>query len=225
ADRSLRAALAPSCKYDRVMRHDWNEHYAAGNLPWDTGEPDEHLVRFVRGGGVAAGRALEIGCGTGTNGVWLAEQGFSVLGVDVSPLAVTKANARLADRKRDCRFEVRDFLTESLPEGPFAFVFDRGCFHVFDDAATRERFAERVAALLAPGAVWLSLIGSTEGPPREEGPPRRSARDVTAAIEPALEIVELRATVFETTLEAPPEAWFCLARRRSSPAQPSTRLE
>jgi SAM-dependent methyltransferase len=69
------------------MDLDWNDHYASGNMPWDTGEPDEQLVRCVREGGVAAGPALEIGCGTGTNSVWLAEQGFSVLGLDVSPLA------------------------------------------------------------------------------------------------------------------------------------------
>ncbi len=207
------------------MALDWNDHYAAGETPWDTGEPDEQLVRFVRAGGVAAGRAVEIGCGTGTNSVWLAEQGFSVLGLDLTPLAIERANARLAGRKLDCRFEVRDFLTGPAAggESAYAFAFDRGVLHTFDDAATRARFAERVAALLAPGALWLSLLGSTEGPPREEGPPRRTAREVIAAVEPALELVEMRSITFEKVREAAPKAWFCLSRRRSVPAQPSTR--
>jgi SAM-dependent methyltransferase len=207
------------------MREDWDEHYASGNLPWDTGAPDEQLVRFVREGGVSAGPALEIGCGTGTNSVWLAEQGFSVLGLDLSPLAVRAANARLGGRQLDCRVEVGDFLVQAVPGGPYAFVFDRGCFHVFDEEATRALFAERVAALLAPGGLWLSLIGSTEGPPREEGPPRRTARDVASAVEPALELVELRSSVFETTREDAPQAWFCLSRRRTIPAQPSSRMD
>jgi len=207
------------------MQRDWNGHYASGNLPWDTGEPEGHLVELVRGGAVTGGRALDIGCGTGTNSVWLAEQGFAVVGLDVSPLAVEAARRRLAGRELDCRFEVRDFLTEEVAGGPFDLVFDRGCFHVFDEPAARARFAERVAVLLAPDGLWLSLIGSTEGPPRDEGPPRRTARDVTDAVEPALEIAELRATTFETTEGRRPRIWLCLARRRSEPAQPSTSLE
>ena len=207
------------------MTIDWNEHYASGNMPWDSGAPDEHLVRFVGEGGVAAGRALEIGCGTGTNSVWLAEQGFSVLGLDLSPLAIEKANARLGERLLACRFEVLDFLTQPVAEGEFSFAFDRGVLHTFDDAATRARFAEHVAELLAPGALWLSLLGSTEGPPREEGPPRRTASEVISALEPSLEIVELRSVVFENVREEAPKAWFCLSRRRSLPAQPSTRTE
>lgn len=205
------------------MRHDWDEHYASGNLPWDSGEVDGNLVEFVRRGGVAAGRALDVGCGAGTNAVWLAEQGFSVVGVDVAAGAVARANARLAGRALDCRFEAGDFLTDPIAAGPFDFVFDRGCFHVFDDAATRARFAERVAARLAPGGVWLSLVGSTEGPPRDEGPPRRTAREVAEAIEPVLEIVELRSDAFVTPDGRAPRAWISVSRRRDAPAQPSTR--
>ena len=48
------------------------------------------------------------------------------------------------------------------------------------------RFAKRVALLLARDGRWLSLIGSTEGPERDWGPPRRSARDVIDAIERAI---------------------------------------
>src|SRR5262249_24504789 len=102
-------------------------------------------------------------------------------------------------------------------------VFDRGCFHVFDDDVVRAQFAARVAALLAPGGQWLSLVGSTEGPPRDGGPPRRTAHEVVAAMEPVLEIGELRSMYFEALTESPAKAWFCRARRRDIPAQPSTR--
>jgi len=204
---------------------DWNARYAAGDVPWDTGAPDENLVRFVRAGGVAPGPALEVGCGTGTNSLWLAEQGFAVLGVDVSPLAIEQAEARLGGRELACRFAACDFLAEAVPGGPFELAFDRGCLHTLDEAAARARFAEALAGLLVPGGLWLSLIGSTEGPPRDVGPPRRSARDVVAAIEPALEVVELRATAFGTDRPDAPPAWLCLARRRAAPPQPSTRRE
>jgi hypothetical protein len=64
------------------------------------------------------------------------------------------------------------------------------------------------------------LIGSTEGGPREIGPPRRSAREVALAIEPVLEIVELRTAEFSSHGA---QAWFCLSRQRTMLAQPSSR--
>jgi SAM-dependent methyltransferase len=200
---------------------DWNDSYVANTLPWDTGEPAPMLVAFVNAGSVAPGRALEIGAGTGTNSIWLAQQGFDVLGVDIAPRAVerarTKASGPAASR---CRFEVCDFLGEP-PAGKFSFVFDRGCFHVFDSAEERSRFAANVARVLADGGVWLSMIGSTEGPPREFGPPRRTARDVIDAVEPVLAIHELSSGQFEGPFQA--AAWRFVARQRATPAQPSTR--
>ncbi|MGC2300461.1 MAG: class I SAM-dependent methyltransferase [Acidobacteriaceae bacterium] len=197
----------------------WNESYASGQLPWDTGQPEPVLVEFVTSGRVRPGPSLEIGAGTGTNAIWISECGFEVFGIDVSPLAVERAKAKMGGRDLRCRFAAWDFLAAPPPDGPFQFVFDRGCFHVFDEAEERQRFAAQVAAALAPGGLWLSLIGSTEGPAREVGPPRRSAREITLAIEPALEIVELRSTEFRGHGA---NAWFCLSRQRTMPVQPST---
>jgi SAM-dependent methyltransferase len=207
-----------------MVQRDWDEHYQDGFLPWDTDEPDPNLVDTVQRLGLNPGRALDIGCGTGTHAVWLASLGFEVLGVDVSGRAIERAEARAkAAAAEKCTFATLDFLSETPPGQPFDFVYDRGCFHVFDEPAERARFAENVADCLTPDGRWLSLIGSTEGPPREFGPPRRSARDITDAIEPALEIVELRSVAFDLdVMEIAPAAWSCLSRRRTVPAQPSS---
>ena len=201
--------------------HDWNAHYASGQIPWDSDEPDPALVAMVEAGTIPAGRTLDVGCGTGTNALWLAAHGFDTLGIDLSPLAIDRARARMGDGGIACRFEARDFL-EAPPQGLFDFVFDRGCFHVFDAPEVRARFAALVAGVLAPGGKWLSLIGSTEGAPRDTGPPRRSARDIAGAVEPVLEIVQLRSIHFDLHLDVPPAAWLCLSRVRAVPAQPST---
>jgi methyl halide transferase len=201
---------------------DWNESYLTGDAPWDTGEPNRHLVEFVGSGAVTPGHALDVGCGTGTNALWLAKQGFEVLGIDVASVAIEKAREKTAGTERKCRFERMDFLSDEVPGGPFGFVFDLGCFHVFDAAEDREQFARRVASVLASGGRWLSIIGSTEGPERDWGPPRRSARDVTDAIEPVLEILKLRSVEIGVRLPSPVAAWLCLSRPREVPAQPST---
>lgn len=203
---------------------DWNEHYLQGFTPWDTDTPDPNLVDFVRGRQFPPGRALDVGCGTGTQALWLAAQGFDVVGVDISARAIERAHAKATETRAagTIRFAVLDFLASPPDADPFDFIFDRGVFHVFDAAEDRAQFASQVARCLAPSGQWLSLIGSTEGPVRDEGPPRRSARDIANAIEPALEIVELRTTLFDVDLPVPPRAWFCLASPRRVPAQPST---
>jgi SAM-dependent methyltransferase len=178
------------------------------------------LVEMIGSRAIAPCRTLEVGCGTGTNAIYLAQHGFEVVGIDISPLAVeaarTKANGR-------CRFETVDFLKQSPSGGPFQFVFDRGCFHTFDEDHERARFAENVAASLVESGVWLSLIGSTEGPPREQGPPRRNAREIMNAIERFLEILQFDSREFDvcgTQLKA----WLCLSRKRTIPPQPSSRF-
>jgi SAM-dependent methyltransferase len=210
-------------------QHDWNAHYAANELPWDSAEPEPSLVALVESGSVNKGRALEIGCGTGTNALWLATQGFEVAALDIAPLAIERARAKAAAAPKAaadrCSFETRDFLTGELPKGSFQLVFDRGCFHVFEDSNDQLSFAARVGKVLASGGLWLSLIGSTEGPAREMGPPRRTAREVIQALEPAVALVQLREMEFSGPAGAPPpKAWYCLSRRRDVPAQPSSRF-
>ena len=75
------------------MARDWDQHYAAGETPWDTGNPDPELVRLVESGRVPRGRALDVGCGTGTNARYLASKGCEVVGVDVSRVAIEQAKA------------------------------------------------------------------------------------------------------------------------------------
>src|SRR5581483_12427430 len=101
----------------------WNDRYASGELPWDTGEPEPLLVEFVSSGGVTPTRTLEIGAGTGTNAIWLAERGFEVLVVDVAPLAVERGQAKLGRRPLSCRFATWNILDALPPDGPFQFVF------------------------------------------------------------------------------------------------------
>lgn len=209
-----------------MPHRDWDASYTSGNdLPWNTGVPDEHLVELVRSKRIQPGRALEVGCGTGTNCIYLAEKGFEVTGVDVAPTAVDMAKEKAEAAGSSCHFEALDFLEHDVAGGPFDFVFDRGCLHTLYEADDRSRFAERVAQLLDTGGMWASLIGSTEGGERDHGPPQRTARDVINAIEPHLEIVELRSTHFTINSESAPAAWLCLSRKRKTPAQPSTPLD
>ncbi len=72
------------------MDNKWDQLYQGGFKPWDTGRPDSHLISVVRDKPIPKGRALEVGCDTGTNAVWLTQQGFAVTAIDVAPTVVAK---------------------------------------------------------------------------------------------------------------------------------------
>lgn len=193
---------------------DWNDSYRDGNLPWDTGRPSSELQTVVSQHGIQPCRALDVGCGTGTNSVWLAQQGFDVTGVDVAPLAVERAEKRAQDAGVTAQFMVADVL--NLPElgGPFAFFFDRGCYHAVRRAAP-DRYAPAVARRLAPGARGLILAGNAREP-RDPGPPVVTEEQIRDELGRAFQILDLHEFRFD---EAPGLAerflgWSCLVEKR-----------
>jgi cyclopropane fatty-acyl-phospholipid synthase-like methyltransferase len=192
----------------------WDKRYVEGELPWDSDKPDVHLAGAIAAHSIKPGKALEIGCGTGTNSIWLAQHGFEVTGMDISQTAIAKAKEKASAAGVNCHLHVGDFMVEQVPGAPFDFVYDRGCLHVFQGHEELSRFASRVGAVLASEGMWHSLIGSTDGPPRDTGPPRHSATEIVAAVEPHFEILELRSTTFDNESHRHVRAWVLVARRR-----------
>lgn len=77
----------------------WEAHHAAS--PVSTGGPNAVLVDAV--GALRPGRALDLGCGGGGDALWLAEQGWTVLTVDVSATALARTAARARAAGLDSR--------------------------------------------------------------------------------------------------------------------------
>lgn len=196
-------------------RQNWEERYRDDNAPWDTGRADFNLVRMVTDRPIPPCKVLEIGCGTGSNALWLARQGFQVTALDASERAIEKAREKAARVDAECEFLVRDFLLEDTPGGPFEFVFDRGCLHAFEKAEERTRFAERAAQSLTDNGLWLSLIGSADGPPRKVGPPQRTGVEILTAVEPSFEVLQLSVSHFDSDRPNPPQIWVCLMKKRN----------
>jgi len=192
----------------------WEERYRIGSTPWDAGRPDFNLTDIVTKRPIRNCKTLEIGCGTGDNAVWLARNNFTVTGCDVSEIAVQKAREKASNANVKCTFFVTDFLNDEVPGAPFGFVFDRGCFHSFDFGEERNKFAENVAVHLEKGGLWLSIVGSADDPPRDHGPPRRTATDIVMAVEPYFEILSLDSSYFDSNRPKTPRAWVCLMRKR-----------
>ena len=194
----------------------FNERYLSGDTPWDTGQSDFNLIEVVTQRPIPRCKALDVGCGTGDNSIWLARKHFQVVGVDISAIALEMAKIKAAKNNVACDFKIADFLSDPIEEGPFGFVFDRGCFHSFSDPNERCSFVRNVAAHLSEGGLWLTLVGNADERRHGLGPPQLTAGDVVMAVEPCFEILSLTSSHFDSAKPSPARAWRCLMRKRLS---------
>lgn len=130
--------------------------YRVGFTPWDTGEVPVELEAELDK--LPPGRALDIGCGTGTQAVHMAQKGWQVAGVDDLEQPLSRARDRAAAAGATVewlRADVSRLQHSPLTPG-FTFVFDRGCFHGLSDEQ-RAAYARGVTGLAAPDAVLLIM--------------------------------------------------------------------
>lgn len=138
----------------------WEEHYSAKAQVW-SGRVNTQLAAVAAQ--LTPGRALDLGCGEGADAVWLAEQGWTVVGVDVSTTALDRARAEAQRRGvlSHIVFEQHDLGT-SLPAGPFDLVSAQ--FLHSTVAMDRPAILRRAAAAVAAGGALL-IVDHAAAPP------------------------------------------------------------
>ncbi len=128
--------------------------------PWDTNLTPPELLQFIQQH--PPGRALDLGCGTGTNVLALARHGWQATGVDFVPKAIRKARRKAVQAGVQVNFLVDDVtrLTELSP--PFDLILDIGCFHSLNPTG-QQAYRHNVARLLAPGGSYLLYTFTQSG--------------------------------------------------------------
>jgi SAM-dependent methyltransferase len=150
----------------RWYRFVYGAAYRLGLTIWERTAPPSDLVELVEGSSPSApGRALDLGCGTGTDSIYLAEHGWDVTGVDMVPKALEIARRRAAAAGVSPRFVAGDVtrLADLEVGGSYTLTLDFGCFHTLPEDR-RESYVESVSAAAAAGATLL-LYGFRR-PPR-----------------------------------------------------------
>ena len=187
--------------------------YHRGRTPWDSGISPPELVAAVTGdAALPAGRALDLGCGTGTNALYLARLGWDVVGVDFVAPAIARAHAKaaaagpLAGSVRFVRGDVTALGALDLGSpASYSLLFDLGCLHGLPPDG-RGRYASGIARLAAPGAMYLLYAFS----PRLMGgrPIGMTADEVRMLFAPHFTVTR----AVEGTDRGLPSAWYWLER-------------
>ena len=138
--------------------------YRFGFTPWDGHPMSPTLVDLVEGdGALEVGSALDVGCGTGDNSVYLAKHGWRVTGVDYvsKPLEAARAKATAAGVTVDFKQADATRLESAGIGTGFTLIVDSGCLHGMS-SEDRDAYVRGIGSVIAPGGTVL-IIAFTPG--------------------------------------------------------------
>jgi len=192
--RILTSGILPHGPKGVRMVDRWDAVYRRKNpAPWDTGKVASELKKVVEDGTIKPGRAVVLGCGTGTNSIYLASKGFDVTAIDIAPTALAMAQAKSDKAKVKVRWMLAD-VTAVPKLKPFDFIFDRGCYHGIRRGNARG-FVKSACALSRAGTKFLILAGNANEA-RHYGPPRVKEKDIRSDFTPSFDFKWLKETKF-----------------------------
>jgi 2-polyprenyl-3-methyl-5-hydroxy-6-metoxy-1,4-benzoquinol methylase len=137
--------------------------YPLEDLGWELGKPRPILVEYLQQGLLPKGQTLDICCGAGTNTVYLAQNGFEVTGIDISPTAIAIAKQKAKTAGVIINFLVESFIELPFTDGEFDFVWDMGCFHHVTEEERATFIAGVHRVLKADGGYMLTCFSYRNG--------------------------------------------------------------
>lgn len=162
--------------------------------PWSIGGPQPELAALIEAGKFH-GEVLDVGCGEAAISLYLAERGYTTVGIDLSPTAIDLARREAEKRGlTNASFEVADVssFTGYPPgsEGRFDTIVDSTLFHSIPVEA-REGYQQSIARAAAPGASYFVLVFDKAAMP--SGPANAvSAEELRAVVSKYWVVDEIR---------------------------------
>ncbi|HKY52735.1 MAG TPA: class I SAM-dependent methyltransferase [Anaerolineales bacterium] len=141
------------------------QYWYFGQPKWDTGVSPPELLDFIENHKPA--RAIDIGCGTGTNVITLAKAGWQVTGVDFAPRAIRLAKQKLEASGKQAELRVSDATNLKGINGPYELALDIGCFHSIQKEG-KAKYLKELDRIVAPNGVWL-MYGFLKPDPHHAG--------------------------------------------------------
>ena len=183
-------------------------------MPWFDKNLDLDLENEIKSRNLKKGMFLDLGTGPGTQAIQLAKLGFDVTAIDISDTAILKAK-KLSN---EVNFLQDDFLNSKLQDNRYNFIFDRGCFHVFD-ISDRKKYVEQIKRILDnKGILFLKCMSTKEKDLADnEGPHKLSSQELQDVFSNGFDIESIEDTVFTGTINPLPKALFAVMKKKSVP--------
>jgi SAM-dependent methyltransferase len=125
--------------------------------PWSIGEPQPEISALIDAGRFH-GEILDAGCGEGAASLYLAERGFTTVGLDQSPTAIKLAREEAAQRGlSNASFAVADISSFTGYDDRFGTIVDSTLFHSMP-VGLRQGYQESIVRAAAPGASYFVLV-------------------------------------------------------------------
>ena len=213
--RPFPAGILPHGPEGSRILEEWDGDYQHSSPPpWDIGHPAEDLRKFVSEGTVRRGRVVDLGCGSGTDAIYLASQGFDVTGIDVAPTALGMAQQKALQAGVSVKWILADVLAPPTLE-PFDLIYDRGCYHVVRDQ-NLAAYIETLKRISHPGTLFLLLAARAddERSAEQSGVTEEELRYDFSSL---FDIDWLRKTRLQNTRGENPPGWSALLHRKTQP--------
>jgi len=218
ADRPLPSGILPHGPEGLRLLEQWDADYRDDRHPlWDTGQPSGELKRVVEERTIRPSRAVELGCGSGNDAIFLARRGFEVTAIDIAPSALSQAQQKARKAGVSVRWLLADVLAPPNLK-PFDFIYDRGCYHGLRGQHLAA-YLETLRRFSRPGTRFLLLAGNPNGPALDYGPPGVTEEEIREDFLSLFDLEWLRESRFEINQPGAiaPLAWSVLLRRKANP--------
>ncbi len=155
----------------------WNERYAHGSTPWDTGITPPEVVAFWKTHGdhfSPDALVVDVGCGTQTNLGFLAQRGVRAMGFDLSLVALLRGLPRYREARAaglGVGAAVASATAWPCRTSEASYVLDVGCLHTLEPDQ-RSAYVLELARVLKPGA-WYHLFCFQRLSPAPSDPEQR----------------------------------------------------
>lgn len=169
-------------------------------LPWHREQPALLEQALARRG--TPGRALDVGCGQGVHTTYLAQQGYSVVGLDFVPAALDAARARAEQAGVSVELHQGD-VVDYEASAPFDVVLDSGCLHHLPKPKI-PAYRQRLDEWLAPGGDFVLVHFAHRGRVPIPMGPNHLTRDQAVALFAPLELQASDEITFDVPLPMGP---------------------
>jgi SAM-dependent methyltransferase len=143
--------------FESAYRGEAPEMGQGNRPPWSIGEPQPEIAALIDADRFH-GEVLDAGCGEAATSLYLAERGFTTVGLDQSPTAIDLARAAAAERGLSAAsFEIADISAFTGYDGRFGTIVDSTLFHSMP-VELRKGYQESIVRAAAPGASYFVLV-------------------------------------------------------------------